>query len=280
MSDTSQPTRRPMFVEPRQWRVHHLAAAKAANRPITMLTAYDALTAAIIAEAGIDTILVGDSLGNVALGYDSTIPVTIDDMERATAAVCRAVSRPFVIADLPFGSYEADPVTAFSSAARLIKAGAHAVKLEGGTPRCDTVQLLTSSGIPVVGHLGFTPQSEHILGGPRVQGRGDDAADQLIADAHALETAGACMLVLELVPAPLAQRITEELTIPTIGIGAGPHTSGQVLVWSDMAGMSEWTPTFVQKFGDVGLELSRSVQRYCEAVRGGTFPQPHHYKTS
>ncbi|MDO5719348.1 MAG: 3-methyl-2-oxobutanoate hydroxymethyltransferase [Actinomycetaceae bacterium] len=264
------------FKEPRVWRIQHLAQAKLANRKLTMLTSYDALTARIFESAGVDTILVGDSYGNVQLGYDSTLPVTIDDMERATAAVARATSRPLIIADLPFGTYEASPTQAFESASRLMRVGANAVKLEGGTARTSSVSLLTSSGIPVVGHLGFTPQSENTLGGPRIQGRGT-ARNRLMEDALALQEAGACMIVLELIPAHVAREITNALEIPTIGIGAGPDTSGQVLVWSDMAGMTEWTPSFAKRFAELGAALENAASTYCQEVRDGTFPTPDYY---
>lgn len=264
------------FKEPRVWRIQHLAEAKLANRKLTMLTAYDALTARIFEAAGVDTLLVGDSYGNVQLGYESTLPVTLDDMERATAAVARATSRSLVIADLPFGTYEASPAQAFTSASRLIRVGANAVKLEGGAARSAAVSLLTSSGIPVVGHLGFTPQSENTLGGPRIQGRGS-GRNALLEDALALQEAGACMIVLELVPADVAREVTQTLDIPTIGIGAGPDTSGQVLVWSDMAGMTDWVPSFVKRFAELGTALEKAATEYCQEVRDGAFPTHDHY---
>ncbi|MDO5729838.1 MAG: 3-methyl-2-oxobutanoate hydroxymethyltransferase [Actinomycetaceae bacterium] len=264
------------FVEPRVWRVQHLAQAKRAGRKITMLTSYDAITAPIFEDAGVDTILVGDSYGNVCLGHKSTLPVTLEDMERATAAVARSTTRPLIIADLPFGTYEGSPTQAFESAARLMKVGANAVKLEGGEARVASVSLLSSSGIPVVGHLGFTPQSENTLGGPRIQGRGSER-ERLLHNALALQEAGACLLVLELTPADVAAEITEALDIPTIGIGAGPHTSGQVLVWSDMAGMTDWTPRFVRRFAELGSELHNAASDYCEAVKTGSFPDSNHY---
>lgn len=264
------------FQEPKVWRVHHLAQSKAAGRKLTMLTAYDALTAAIFDQAGVDTLLVGDSYGNVMLGLGSTLPVALADMVRATKSVASVAKRPLVVADLPFGSYEASAAQAFSAAAELMKAGANMVKLEGAGPRLEAVKLLTSSGIPVCGHLGFTPQSENALGGPRMQGRGD-GRERLIADAFGLQEAGASLLVLEMVPADVAKEVTEGLHIPTIGIGAGPDTSGQVLVWSDMAGMSEWTPRFVRRFAELGRELQDAAGQYCEAVREGSFPGPENY---
>ena len=204
-------------------RIHHLASAKKDGTKLVMLTAYDAVTARILDAAGTDLLLVGDSIGNVMLGHDSTLPVELDEMVVATRSVARATKRALVVADLPFGTYEAGPEQALASAVRLMKAGANAVKLEGGTPRAASVRALTQAGIPVVGHLGFTPQSVNMLGGFRVQGRGE-AADVLMADAQALAEAGAVALVLEMVPEPLAARVTESLTIPTIGIGAVSYT--------------------------------------------------------
>ncbi|MDO5049931.1 MAG: 3-methyl-2-oxobutanoate hydroxymethyltransferase [Actinomycetaceae bacterium] len=275
---TDQDTQ-PEFKEPKKWRVHHLMQAKRAGRKLTMITAYDALTAPIFEEAGMDMILVGDSYGNVQLGYGSTIPVTIEDMERATASVARSVSRPLIVGDLPFGTYEHSPQIAFENAARLIRVGANAVKFEGGAELADTVKLLTQSGIPVVGHLGFTPQSENALGGPRMQGRGD-AKQKMIEDALALQEAGAIAIVLELVPAPVATEVTAALDVPTIGIGAGPQTDGQVLVWADMAGMNDWVPSFVKKFADARALLRSAVEDYRDQVQDGTFPGPENYKSN
>lgn len=263
--------------QPKRVRVAHLLAKKAARRPITMLTAYDALTAPILEAAGVDSLLVGDSIANVLLGYDSTIPVSLDVMVAATAAVSRSVKRPLIVADLPFGSYEASAKQAFGSAAQLMRAGAHAVKLEGGAPRVPAVELLVESGIPVMGHLGYTPQSEHALSGPRLQGRGDQG-EQLWADALALQDAGAFAVVLEMVPAPLAKSVTRALKIPTIGIGAGPSCDGQVLVWSDMAGMTDWAPSFARRFGEVGKALGAAATEYVEAVEAGTFPAPGNFR--
>lgn len=278
MSDQKS-TAESQFKEPKKWRVHHLMQAKQAGRKITMITAYDALTAPIFEEAGIDTILVGDSYGNVQLGYGSTIPVTIEDMERATASVARSVSRPLVVADMPFGTYEASPQVAFENAARLIRVGANAVKIEGGAELAETVELLTQAGAPVVGHIGFTPQSENALGGPRMQGRGA-AKQKMIEDALALQAAGAIAVVLEMVPAPVAAEVTAALDIPTIGIGAGPDTDGQVLVWSDMAGMTDWAPSFVKKFAQIRGVLRGAVEDYCAEVKDGSFPGPENYKTN
>lgn len=263
---------------PRKFRIHHLVQAKSEGRPLTMLTAYDALTAPIFEAAGVDMLLVGDSLGNVMLGHDTTLKVTLDDIERATAAVARSVKRCLIIADMPFGTYEADPAQAFDNAARLMRAGAHAVKLEGGAVRADTIRLLVAGGIPVIGHLGYTPQSENTLGGPRMQGRGDSAA-RLLADAFALEEAGVAAIVLEMVPDDVATEVTRALTrAATIGIGAGPNCDGQVLVWSDMAGMGEWVPSFVRRFGELGSALHEATASYVAAVTERSFPGPENFK--
>ena len=250
-------------------RVHHLTRAKERGERLTMLTAYDAVTARILDEAGTDMLLVGDSIGNVMLGHDTTLPVELDEMVVATRSVARATTRALVVADLPFGTYEAGPEQALASAVRLMKAGANAVKLEGGRPRAHTVRALGEAGIPVVGHLGFTPQSVNRLGGFRVQGRGEEAA-------AALAEAGAVAIVLEMVPEPVAARITELLAIPTIGIGAGARCDGQVLVWTDMAGMTDWAPRFARRFGRVGPALRQAAQAYGDAVREGSFPTSEH----
>jgi len=258
-------------------RLQHIARAKAEGIPLTMLTAYDALTAPILEAAGVDMLLIGDSLGNVILGHGSTLPVTLEDMERATAAVARSTSRAMIVADLPFGTYEDTPEHAFASAARLMKAGAHAVKLEGGEARAHIIAALTAAGIPVCAHLGYTPQSENTLGGPRMQGRGD-SAEQLRRDSLAVQEAGAFAVVFEMVPASIATELTQTLSIATIGIGAGPHTDGQVLVWSDMAGYSDWTPSFVRKFGQLGQALHEAASDYVGSVRERSFPGPENYK--
>lgn len=274
---TDQHGQQPQAAKPRRVRVHHLREAKERGEKITMLTAYDAPTARIFDEAGTDVLLVGDSLGDNFYGYANTIPVTLDEMVHHTRAVAGAVQRALVVADLPFGSYEDSPQHAFASAVRLLKeAGAHAVKFEGGRRVAEHVRLLTSSGIPVMGHLGFTPQSENVFGGKRVQGRGSEAAERLSEDALALQEAGAFAIVLEMVPAPLAERVTEILAIPTIGIGAGAQCDGQVLVWADMAGLSTWTPRFSKQFGAVREEMVRAVTAYNTEVRGGTFPDEAH----
>jgi 3-methyl-2-oxobutanoate hydroxymethyltransferase len=261
----------------RRVRVHHLREAKERGERITVLTAYDAPTSQIFDEVGTDVLLVGDSLGNAFYGYANTIPVTVDEMIHHARAVAGAARRALVVVDLPFGSYESSPEQAFSTSVRVLKeTGAQAVKFEGGRRVADHVRLLTSSGIPVMGHLGFTPQSEHALGGKRVQGRGTEAAERLSEDAIALQDAGAFAVVLEMVPAPLAARITETLTVPTIGIGAGPHCDGQVLVWSDMAGLSDWTPRFAKHFGRLREELAAAARAYNDEVRSGVFPDDEH----
>ena len=266
----------PAAATPRRVRVHHLREAKERGERITMLTAYDAPTAQIFDQVGTDVLLVGDSLGDNFYGHTSTLPVTLDDMIHHTRAVTGAVRRALVVADLPFGTYEASPQIAHASAVRLMKeAGAHAVKFEGGRRVADHVRLLTSSGIPVMGHLGFTPQSENVLGGKRVQGRGQDA-ERLSEDALALQEAGAFAVVLEMVPAPLAERVTEILAIPTIGIGAGPGCDGQVLVWPDMAGLSDWSPRFAKQFGQLRAALLEAARAFNDEVRTGAFPTRAH----
>ncbi|AEG44613.1 3-methyl-2-oxobutanoate hydroxymethyltransferase [Isoptericola variabilis] len=258
---------------PKRVRVHHLAEAKARGEKITMLTAYDAVTATIFDAAGIDVLLVGDSIGNVMHGHATTLPVTVDDMIPAARAVARAARRALVVVDLPFGSYEAGPEQALATAVRVMKeTGAAGVKLEGGRRSAAQIRALTDAGIPVVGHLGYTPQSENALGGPRVQGRGDDAAATLTEDAVAVQDAGAFAVVLEMVPVDVAARVTEVVHIPTIGIGAGPSTDGQVLVWTDMAGMTDWSPRFARRYAELGRVLRQAAEDYAEEVRSGAFP--------
>lgn len=261
---------------PTRFRSHHFAQMKAAHEPITMLTCYDALHAKLFDDAGIEMLLVGDSFGNTMLGYPSTVPVSLDDMLLATGAVARGAKRAFIVGDLPFGAYEESPAQAVRSAVALMKAGAHAVKLEGGVRQAHSISAITAAGISVMGHIGFTPQSEHALGGPRVQGRGDESGASVIDDAVAVQEAGAMAVVLEMVPAKLAQKITEILTIPTIGIGAGDGTDGQVLVWTDMTGMTEWAPSFSQKFGSVGQALTQAAVDYKNAVKQRHFPTDKH----
>jgi 3-methyl-2-oxobutanoate hydroxymethyltransferase len=258
-------------------RVHHLQQAKERGEKWAMLTAYDTVSASVFEEAGIPVMLVGDSAGNVVLGFSSTVPVTVDDMLLMTKAVTRSTTRSLIVADMPFGSYEAGPEQALATAVRLMKeGGAQAVKLEGGVRVAPQIRTITDAGIPVMAHVGFTPQSEHGLGGFRVQGRGA-GADKLLADAHAVQEAGAFAVVLEMVPAELAGQVTKELTIPTIGIGAGADCDAQVLVWPDMAGLTGGrVPKFVKKYADLRAELLRAAQEYADDVRTGTFPGPEH----
>lgn len=260
----------------RPFRVQHVAQYFEAGRPLTMLTAYDTMTARIIDQAGIDMILVGDSYGTTMLGMDTTVGVTLDDMVRATGAVARGAKRSLVVGDLPFGAYESSPSQAVNSAVALIRAGAAAIKLEGGRRILPQVKAIVDAGINVMGHLGFTPQSENRLGGKRMQGRGD-AAHELLEDALALQEAGAFAVVFEMVPASTTEMVAEKLNIPIIGIGAGPKAAGQVLVWCDMAGMQDWKPSFSHQFGNVGAELSRAVTAYRDAVVSGSFPAAENY---
>ena len=262
---------------PRRVRIPHLHAMKAEGRKWAMLTAYDMYAAQIFDEAGIPVLLVGDSAGNNVYGYETTVPVTLDEMVPLVRAVATAAQRALVVADLPFGSYGASVEQGFSSAVRFMKEGlAHAVKLEGGMPMVPLIRALTDAGIPVMAHLGFTPQSEHQLGGYRVQGRGD-AADALVAEARAVQDAGAFSIVLEMVPAPVAARVTEALEIPTIGIGAGNGTDAQVLVWSDFAGLrSGKAPRFVKKYADLRGTLIDAAQAYAADVESGAFPAAEH----
>lgn len=267
----------PPLDPPRRVRVHHLKDAKARGERISMLTAYDTPTAKIFDTAGIDMLLVGDSYGDNMLGLESTLPVTMDELVTVVRAVARGTKRAMVVADLPFGTYELSPELAFTNAVRMMKEGqAHAVKIEGGTEITPHVQTLTEAGIPVVGHLGFTPQSENMLGGKRIQGREDGAAAKLCEDAVALQAAGAVSIVLEMVPGPVAAQVTEVLEIPTIGIGAGPACDGQVLVWLDLAGMGEWSPSFAKRYLEMGQALKDAADQYAQEVRSGTFPGPEH----
>lgn len=243
-----------------------------------MLTAYDTLSAKLLDEAGIPLILVGDSLGMVMLGYDSTLPVTMDDMLHHTAAVTRGVSNALVIGDMPFMSYQASLEDGLRNAGRFLQeAGAHAVKLEGGGRVLDLVARLTDSGIPVMGHLGLTPQSVNQFGGYKVQGRSEEGAHRLVDDAKSLEAAGAFAVVLEAVPAALAQEITESLHIPTIGIGAGPHTSGQVLVFHDFLGINQGkTAKFVKRYADIGTQIKDAAAAFARDVAEGRYPEAEH----
>jgi 3-methyl-2-oxobutanoate hydroxymethyltransferase len=261
----------------RRVRIPHLQAMKDRGERWAMLTAYDQYAAEIFDAAGIPVLLVGDSAGNNVLGYETTIPVTVEEMLPLVRAVTRSARRALVVADLPFGSYQSSPEQALATATRFLKEGlAHAVKLEGGRHMAPTVELLTRSGIPVMGHVGFTPQSEHALGGYRVQGRGDAAAT-LVEDCLALEQAGAFSVVMEMVPAPVAAEVTKALHIPTVGIGAGPDCDAQVLVWQDMAGLRGGTsPRFVKHYADLRTVLTDAARTYAEDVANGTFPAAEH----
>jgi 3-methyl-2-oxobutanoate hydroxymethyltransferase len=251
---------------------------KKKNQKVTMLTAYDYGTAAVVDEAGIDIILVGDSLGMVVLGYESTLPVTMEDMIHHTKAVCRGAKRAMVIGDMPFMSYQVSVAEAVRNAGRFLQeAGAHGVKLEGGRDVAEITRRIASAGIPVMAHLGLTPQSVHQLGGYKVQGKGDADAKRMIEDARILEEAGAFAVVLECVPVQLAREITESLTISTIGIGAGVHCDGQVLVINDMLGIFDrFTPKFVKKYANLNLQMKEAVRQYCDEVRTGAFPDDAH----
>ncbi len=261
----------------RRVRVHHLLAAKQRGERWAMLTAYDAQVARLLDEAGIPVLLVGDSVGTTVLGRPSTVSVTVEEMALFGAAVTRAVRRALVVVDLPFGSYEAGPAQALATAADLMKrTGAAAVKLEGGASRAASVAALVGAGIPVMGHLGFTPQSEHALGGYRVQGRGD-GGDRIAKDAGLLAGAGAFAVVLEMVPGPVAARVAAELTVPVVGIGAGAGTDAQVLVTPDVAGLTTGpVPSFVRRYAELGAALTTAVQAYAADVATGTFPGPEH----
>lgn len=258
-------------------RIHHLQQWKAEGHKWAMLTAYDYSTARVFDEAGIPVLLVGDSAANVVYGYDTTLPVSIDELLPLVRGVARGANHALVVADLPFGSYESGPAAALASATRFMKeAGAHAVKLEGGERVADQIATLTAAGIPVMAHIGFTPQSVNGLGGFRVQGRGD-AAEQTIADAIAVAEAGAFAVVMEMVPAELATQISGKLTVPTVGIGAGPNCDAQVLVWQDMAGLSGGsTARFVKRYAEIGDELRRAAAQYAHDVAAGAFPAEEH----
>jgi 3-methyl-2-oxobutanoate hydroxymethyltransferase len=248
-----------------------LLAAKAAGERWAMLTSYDCLTARIFDEAGVPVLLVGDSLGNNVLGHTSTLPVTVAEMISFTAAVVRSTTRAMVIGDLPFGSYQQGPDQALETTTRFIKeAGAQAVKLEGGRRNAPQIRAIVDAGIPVCGHVGLTPQSELSMG-LRVQGRGE-AAEEVLADALAVQEAGAFAIVLEAVPAELAKRITAELSIATVGIGAGVDCDAQVLVWTDMAGLTERQPAFVKRYADLRSALTEAATAFADDVRGGHFP--------
>jgi 3-methyl-2-oxobutanoate hydroxymethyltransferase len=264
-------------VSNRRVTIRDLQAAKERGERWPMLTAYDYSTARVFDEAGIPVLLVGDSAANVVYGYDSTLPVSVDELLPLVRAVVRGTKRALVVADLPFGSYQSSPAQALDTSARFLKdGGAQAIKLEGGQRVAPQVETLVSAGIPVMAHIGLTPQSVNALGGYRVQGRGDEAAHRLLQDAKAMQQAGAFAVVLEVVPSEVAAQITEALHIPTIGIGAGPSCDAQVLVWQDMAGFNPRPAKFVKQFGDVAAVLRDAVSRYADAVRTGGYPTAEH----
>jgi 3-methyl-2-oxobutanoate hydroxymethyltransferase len=266
----SDPARKPVTL-PR------LREMRARGEPIAMLTCYDASFARLLDANGVDCVLVGDSLGMVIQGRQDTLPVTIDDMAYHTRCVARGLSAAWLIADLPFGSYLAGPAQALASAAAVMQAGAKMVKVEGGAWLAPTVAFLVERGIPVCAHLGLTPQSVHALGGYRIQGRGDAEAERLLADARALDAAGAALLVLELVPAALAERVTQAVSMPTIGIGAGGGVSGQVLVLHDMLDVYPGRkPRFVRNFMQGQPDIAAAIAAYVAAVKDGSFPAAEH----
>ena len=263
-----------MHTNTRKIRVPDLVLMKERGERIVMLTAYDATIARLLDRAGIDLLLVGDSLGNVILGLDTTIPVTLDAMIHHTRAVTRGANRALVVADMPFLTYQVSPEQAMQNAARLFQeGGAAAVKLEGGRAVVETVRRLAAAGLPVMGHVGLTPQHVHQLGGMRQQARSDEAAQELITDALALEDAGVFALVLEAIPEAVAEAVTSRLKIPTIGIGAGPHCDGQVLVSYDALGLfDKFVPPFVKQYAQLGQQILNAVSHYAEDVRQGVFP--------
>jgi 3-methyl-2-oxobutanoate hydroxymethyltransferase len=261
----------------RRVRTRDLIAAKTRGDRWAMLTSYDQYTAALFDANGIPALLVGDSAANNVFGHETTLPVTVDELMPLVKAVVRATRTTLVVADLPFGSYEEGPTQALRTAVRFMKeGGAHAVKLEGGRRLAPQIEAITGAGIPVMAHIGFTPQREHTIGGYRVQGR-DDSADDVIADAHAVAQAGAFAVVLEMVPGEVAKQITKELPVPTVGIGAGPDTDAQILVWQDMAGLRTGkAPRFVKRYADMAGLLGDAVRAYADDVRTGSFPAEEH----
>ncbi|MFP5314220.1 MAG: 3-methyl-2-oxobutanoate hydroxymethyltransferase [Actinomycetes bacterium] len=258
-------------------RTHHLQAAKDEGRRFAMLTAYDQYAAEVFDGAGIEVLLIGDSAANNVLGHATTLPITLDEMILFSRAVTRGARRALVVADLPFGSYEVSPAQGVESSIRLMKEGlVHAVKMEGGKDYADTVRAIVRAGIPVMAHVGFTPQSEHSLGGYRVQGRGE-AGRRVVEDAVALAEAGAFCVLMEMVPADVAAEVDKTVSVPTIGIGAGSATTGQVLVWQDMAGLRAGRQAkFVKQFADVRSVLTQAARAYGDEVRDGSFPGPDH----
>ena len=258
-------------------RTHHLREMKERGERFSMLTAYEQYAAATFDEAGVEVLLVGDSASNNVYGNETSLPVTVDELIPLTRAVSRSVRRALVVGDLPFGSYQASPEQAYLTAARFMKeGGAHCVKLEGGVEMVPQIEKLTRGGIPVMAHIGFTPQSEHTLGGYRVQGRGDTAA-RVLADAEAVQAAGAFAVVMEMVPGDVAGQVTKELVIPTIGIGAGPDCDAQVLVWQDAFGLRTGKMArFVKQYADLHTVLLDAARDFDADVKAGTFPGPEH----
>jgi 3-methyl-2-oxobutanoate hydroxymethyltransferase len=257
--------------------VRTLQARKRKGRPFSMLTAYDCTFARIFDEAGIEVLLVGDSLGQVVQGEDTTLPVTLDQVVYHTRLAARGVRRALLVGDMPFGSYQVSPEEAVRSAIRLVKeGGAHAVKLEGGVRVAPAIERIVAAEIPVMGHVGLTPQAVHRMGGYRVQGRSETARERVRADAKAVEAAGAFAVVLEGMPRQLAREITAGLSIPTIGIGAGRDCDGQVLVMHDMLGLSDWTPSFVKQYASLGALASQAARAFAEDVANGKFPGDEH----
>lgn len=263
---------------PNRYRTVHLQRAKDEGRRFAMLTAYDFQMAQVFDEAGLETILVGDSAANTMMGHATTLPITLDEMIVYAGSVVRGTRRAMVLCDLPFGSYEVSPQQATESAIRLVKeTGIHAVKMEGGERYVEHVRMMTDAGVPVMGHIGFTPQSENVLGGYRVQGRSEGAAETMIREATALQDAGAFAVLMEMVPADIARQVDESLRVPTVGIGAGPHTTGQVLVWQDMLGLRAGKmPRFVRQYADLRAVVSEAVSGFHHDVLEGTFPAPEH----
>jgi 3-methyl-2-oxobutanoate hydroxymethyltransferase len=273
----SQGSSTPAAAPAKRVRAQHLREMKTRGERFAMLTAYDMYTAQIFDEAGIEVLLVGDSASNNVYGNETSLPVTVDELIPLTRAVSRSVKRSLVVGDLPFGSYQRSPEQAYDTAVRFMKeGGAHAVKLEGGREMAPQIELLSRGGVPVMAHIGFTPQSEHALGGYRVQGRGD-TAERILADARSVEAAGAFAVVMEMVPGDVAGKVTSELAIPTIGIGAGVDCDAQVLVWQDAFGMrSGKMARFVKQYADVRGVLLDGASSYAEEVRSGAFPGPEH----
>jgi 3-methyl-2-oxobutanoate hydroxymethyltransferase len=256
--------------------VNDLSSFKQSKKRFTVLTSYDSLTASLFDESGILVLLVGDSAANLVFGYDSTVPITVEEMLPIVKAVARSTKKAMVVADMPFGSYQTSSSTALESATKFLKAGAHAVKLEGGERIVETVKALVEAGIPVMGHIGLTPQSVNVFGGYKVQGRGEQA-EQLLIDAKALEKAGAFAIVLEAIPSDLAKQITESVSIPTIGIGAGPDTDAQVMVWQDLVGLTPGPkPKFVKNYLNLREQVEKAVKEFSSDVSSRKYPDKNH----